>query len=113
MRVSVPNIPEAILRAANAAQARAILPAEAVDRIASFLSPGNVAVVTGAGVSVDSGIRAYRGSKGRYLNPNYQYVGDLCCFALECLTVSGNRPIFVRLRGSSLLGICGLTCRRV
>ncbi|EPT03010.1 hypothetical protein FOMPIDRAFT_1028993 [Fomitopsis schrenkii] len=72
MRVSVPNIPEAILRAANAAQARAILPAEAVDRIASFLSPGNVAVVTGAGVSVDSGIRAYRGSKGRYLNPNYQ-----------------------------------------
>ena len=72
MRVSVPNIPEAILRSANAAQARAILPVEAVDRIASFLSPGNVAVVTGAGVSVDSGIRAYRGAKGRYLNPNYK-----------------------------------------
>ncbi|KAI0720624.1 DHS-like NAD/FAD-binding domain-containing protein [Fomitopsis betulina] len=72
MRVSVPNIPEAILKSANAAQTRAILPAEAVDRIASFLSPGNAAVVTGAGVSVDSGIRAYRGSKGRYLNPNYK-----------------------------------------
>ncbi|KAH9832604.1 DHS-like NAD/FAD-binding domain-containing protein [Rhodofomes roseus] len=72
MRISVPSIPEAILKSANAAQARAILPAEAVDRIAAFLSPGNAAVVTGAGVSVDSGIRAYRGAKGRYLNPNYK-----------------------------------------
>ncbi|KAH9930335.1 DHS-like NAD/FAD-binding domain-containing protein [Fomitopsis serialis] len=77
MRVSVPNIPEAILRSANAAQTRAILPAEAVERIATFLSPGNAAVVTGAGVSVDSGIRAYRGAKGRYLNPNYKYYHEL------------------------------------
>lgn len=96
MRVSVPNIPEAILKSANAAQTRAILPAEAVDRIASFLSPGNAAVVTGAGVSVDSGIRAYRGSKGRYLNPNYKYVSNLCCSTSDCLTVTVPRPIFVR-----------------
>ena len=41
-------------------------------RVAEFLAPGNVATVTGAGVSVDSGIRAYRGSKGIYLNPNYK-----------------------------------------
>ena len=27
--------------------------------------------MTGAGISVDSGIRAYRGPSGRYLNPNY------------------------------------------
>ncbi|KAH8115594.1 hypothetical protein DFH11DRAFT_1295238 [Phellopilus nigrolimitatus] len=33
----------------------------AVERISAFLSPGNAAVLTGAGVSVDSGIRAYRG----------------------------------------------------
>lgn len=43
----------------------------AVRRIAEFLSRGNVTVLTGAGVSVDSGIRAYRGKHGRYLNPNY------------------------------------------
>lgn len=29
-------------------------------------------IVTGAGVSVDSGIRAYRGKEGAYMNPNYQ-----------------------------------------
>ncbi|KAH9951208.1 DHS-like NAD/FAD-binding domain-containing protein [Amylocystis lapponica] len=70
MRVSVPTIPAALLRSATATQT--ISPAAAVDRIAAFLAPGNVAVVTGAGVSVDSGIRAYRGDKGRYLNPNYK-----------------------------------------
>ncbi|KIM90381.1 hypothetical protein PILCRDRAFT_812116 [Piloderma croceum F 1598] len=47
-------------------------PSSAVNRIATFLRPGNVAVLTGAGVSVDSGIRAYRGKNGRYLNPNYK-----------------------------------------
>jgi len=29
-------------------------------------------LITGAGVSVDSGVRAYRGHNGRYLNPNYK-----------------------------------------
>ena len=73
MRVSVPTIPDAVLRSANS-QTRRISPALAIDRIAAFLSHGNTAVITGAGVSVDSGIRAYRGEHGSYLNPNYKYV---------------------------------------
>ncbi|KAI0794471.1 DHS-like NAD/FAD-binding domain-containing protein [Fomes fomentarius] len=71
MRVSVPAIPDAVLRSANA-PSRRVTPAFAVDRIAAFLSNGNAAVITGAGVSVDSGIRAYRGERGTYLNPNYR-----------------------------------------
>lgn len=74
MRISVPTIPTAVL-AASASPAAALSPAAAVARIAAFLAPGNVATITGAGVSVDSGIRAYRGAKGRYLNPNYKCVG--------------------------------------
>ncbi|EIW58551.1 DHS-like NAD/FAD-binding domain-containing protein [Trametes versicolor FP-101664 SS1] len=70
MRVSVPTIPDAVLRAA--AQTPTVSPAVAVDRIARFFEHGHVAVLTGAGVSVDSGIRAYRGEKGSYLNPNYK-----------------------------------------
>jgi hypothetical protein len=73
MRITVPGIPQAILSAASIAPR--ISRAEAIDRIATFLEPGNVAVLTGAGVSVDSGIRAYRGHDGRYMNPNYKYVG--------------------------------------
>lgn len=72
MRVSVPTIPDVLLRSASPAPSTS--PAAAVERIANFLAPGNVAVITGAGASVDSGIRAYRGAKGRYLNPNYKYV---------------------------------------
>ncbi|PCH36333.1 DHS-like NAD/FAD-binding domain-containing protein [Wolfiporia cocos MD-104 SS10] len=70
MRISVPTIPDALLRTASASQT--ISPRAAAERVAEFLAPGNVAVLTGAGVSVDSGIRAYRGAKGRYLNPNYK-----------------------------------------
>ncbi|GBE89592.1 DHS-like NAD/FAD-binding domain-containing protein [Sparassis latifolia] len=70
MRVSVPTIPDALLRTATASQT--ISPAAAIARVAEFIASGNVAVITGAGVSVDSGIRAYRGERGRYLNPNYK-----------------------------------------
>ncbi|EEB94758.1 hypothetical protein MPER_06379 [Moniliophthora perniciosa FA553] len=70
MRVSVPNIPQTLLSSAQ------ILPSvsvqEAIERVANFLAAGNVTVLTGAGVSVDSGIRAYRGKDGRYMNPNYK-----------------------------------------
>ena len=86
MRVSVPTIPDAVLRTANS-QHRRIAPAFAVERISRFLSDGNAAVLTGAGVSVDSGIRAYRGEKGSYLNPNYKCVqssSDGVCMA-DCL----------------------------
>ena len=81
MRVSVPTIPAALIRSGTATQS--ISPAAAVDRIAAFLAPGNAAVITGAGVSVDSGIRAYRCDNGRYLNPNY-----------KCVSASSIRPVF-------------------
>jgi NAD-dependent deacetylase sirtuin 4 len=67
MRVSVPTIPHIV----NPQRPR-ITSAEAIKQITSFLEPTrNVTVLTGAGVSVDSGIRAYRGKDGRYMNPNY------------------------------------------
>ncbi|KAI1791792.1 hypothetical protein LXA43DRAFT_1009145 [Ganoderma leucocontextum] len=34
----------------------------AIERISTFLSNGKTAVIPGAGVSVDSGIRTYRGN---------------------------------------------------
>ncbi|PVF93922.1 DHS-like NAD/FAD-binding domain-containing protein [Serendipita vermifera] len=45
---------------------------EALQILESFLTAGPTTVLTGAGVSVDSGIRAYRGQDGRYMNPNFQ-----------------------------------------
>ncbi|KAG6856559.1 hypothetical protein H0H87_003241 [Tephrocybe sp. NHM501043] len=70
MRISVPGLPQAILSAAFSA--KPVSPREATLRLAEFLGKGNTTVLTGAGVSVDSGIRAYRGSDGRYMNPNYK-----------------------------------------
>ncbi|KAK0214810.1 DHS-like NAD/FAD-binding domain-containing protein [Armillaria fumosa] len=66
MRVSIPTIPLA------SSPSTPTLPAEAIQRVVEFLAPGNVTLITGAGVSVDSGIRAYRGLDGRYMNPNYK-----------------------------------------
>jgi len=74
MRISVPNIPPAILATAKLRNAPIVPPSEAVQRIASFLSSGRAAVLTGAGVSVDSGVKAYRGKDGRYMNPDYKCV---------------------------------------
>jgi hypothetical protein len=54
MRISVPTIP--LLSTRLPAPHRSVQ--EAVERVANFLSTGNVAILTGAGVSVDSGIRA-------------------------------------------------------
>ncbi|KAJ7879923.1 DHS-like NAD/FAD-binding domain-containing protein [Mycena olivaceomarginata] len=68
MRISVPTIP--LLSTRSPAPQRSLQ--EAVERVADFLLPGNVTILTGAGVSVDSGIRAYRGNDGRYMNPNYK-----------------------------------------
>lgn len=70
MRISVPTIPQAVLSAVTPN----ISPAFAIERIANFLKLGNTTLITGAGVSVDSGIRAYRGQDGRYINPNYKSV---------------------------------------
>ncbi|KAF5350219.1 hypothetical protein D9758_007780 [Tetrapyrgos nigripes] len=69
MRVSVPNIPASFLSRTTTPQ---VSVTEAVDKLSAFLSSGNVTLLTGAGVSVDSGIRAYRGQDGRYTNPNYK-----------------------------------------
>ncbi|KAF5316651.1 hypothetical protein D9619_006428 [Psilocybe cf. subviscida] len=71
MRVSVPNIPKAILNAASTFSVRPSV-SEAVERLSDFIGSGNATLITGAGVSVDSGIRAYRGDDGRYMNPNYK-----------------------------------------
>src|SRR5258708_3347289 len=76
MRVSVPGIPKAILNAKPLCSTIHNAD-EAIERLSRFVEGGNVAVITGAGVSVDSGIRAYRGKDGRYANPNYMYVHHL------------------------------------
>ncbi|KAJ3767977.1 DHS-like NAD/FAD-binding domain-containing protein [Lentinula raphanica] len=70
MRVSVPNIPQSLLSFNQ--KANKVTVSEAIERTSAFLAPGNVTLITGAGVSVDSGIRAYRGQDGRYMNPNYK-----------------------------------------
>ncbi|KAI9440564.1 hypothetical protein H4582DRAFT_1937796 [Lactarius indigo] len=79
MRFSVPNIPPSILSNASLRNVPSVLPSEAVQRIASFLSSGTAAFLTGAGVSVDSGVKAYRGKDGRYMNPDYKpiFVGTV------------------------------------
>ncbi|KAF9038473.1 DHS-like NAD/FAD-binding domain-containing protein [Panaeolus papilionaceus] len=71
MRVSVPGIPQAILNSSTSTWPIKSL-SEAASLLTEFLGLGNVALLTGAGVSVDSGIRAYRGDDGRYMNPNYK-----------------------------------------
>lgn len=53
MRISVPTIP--LLSTRPPAPHRSVQ--EAVERVAKFVD-GNVTILTGAGVSVDSGIRA-------------------------------------------------------
>ncbi len=81
MRVSIPTIP------LTSKSSIPTLPVEAVQRAVEFLAPGNVTLITGAGVSVDSGIRAYRGHDGRYMNPNYKYSKHTCCVAAFCSLV--------------------------
>ena len=68
MRISIPNI------ISNGTYKPILLPtAQTIQRLVEFLGPSTgAAVLTGAGVSVDSGIRAYRGEHGRYINPNYK-----------------------------------------
>jgi len=75
VRISIPTIkahPEGFLPSALTQ-----LPIkEAAQHLSEFLKAGKgeTLVLTGAGVSVDSGIRAYRGKEGHYSNPNYTYV---------------------------------------
>ena len=85
MRLSVPNIPPSVLAKSALRNVPRVLPAEAVQRIASFLSSGMAAILTGAGVSVDSGVKAYRGKDGRYMNPDYKYASLRCSSNLRDL----------------------------
>ena len=96
VRISIPNIDITIPASAAAAALGACTKAAAVDKLAGFLAQqGPTALLTGAGVSVDSGIRPYRGQDGRYMNPNYQSVG----FNLGSVTLTWHnllsRPILV------------------
>ncbi len=68
MRISIPRV---VLDPVVSKGSPRISKEAAVSRLASFIESGNVAILTGAGISVDSGIRAYRGQNGLYLNPNY------------------------------------------
>jgi NAD+-dependent protein deacetylase sirtuin 4 len=72
MKVSVPHIPKAVLEAAVVSPGTLGSLEAAIRQVADFIRPGNLTVLTGAGVSVDSGIRAYRGHNGSYMNPNYR-----------------------------------------
>ena len=85
MRLSVPNIPPSVLAKSALRNVPRVLPAEAVQRIVSFLSSGMAAILTGAGVSVDSGVKAYRGKDGRYMNPDYKYASLRCSSNLRDL----------------------------
>ena len=91
MRLSVPNIPAAVLSKAVQRKSQSVSSSEATQRIVSFLTSGHAAVLTGAGVSVDSGLKAYRGKDGRYTNPDYK------C-ARTTLTRGRRRPLTYILR---------------
>ncbi|KAG7528675.1 hypothetical protein FFLO_06006 [Filobasidium floriforme] len=83
MRISIPNIP--LPSAKNPAFVNPLADishTDAVQRVKRFLDQGRGKglVLTGAGVSVDSGIRAYRGTEGHYTqNPNFRpiFYGEL------------------------------------
>ncbi|ODN95300.1 hypothetical protein L198_04693 [Cryptococcus wingfieldii CBS 7118] len=72
VRISIPTLPPAPLVPPNALTL--LPPALAASHLARFLDKGKgqTVILTGAGVSVDSGIRAYRGKEGSYSNPNYK-----------------------------------------
>lgn len=90
VRISIPNIRVNIN---NNSHITKLSKASAVEKLVNFLSPRATAVLTGAGVSVDSGIRPYRGQDGRYMNPNYQSV--FLYLYLSHLIILACRPILV------------------
>lgn len=72
VRISIPNIN---ITSPGAGACTPTTKPAAIDKLVTFLArKGPTALLTGAGVSVDSGIRPYRGQDGRYMNPNYQSV---------------------------------------
>jgi hypothetical protein len=74
VRISIPTLPPAPILPPS--QLTLLPPKLAAAHLAEYLEHGRgeTLVITGAGVSVDSGIRAYRGKEGHYANPNYKSV---------------------------------------
>lgn len=72
MRISIPTLPTQLLNSVPSPKSKSLSVEAASERIAQFLHPKNALVITGAGVSVDSGIKAYRGNDGYYANPNFK-----------------------------------------
>ncbi|KAK4684689.1 hypothetical protein P7C73_g5481, partial [Tremellales sp. Uapishka_1] len=75
VRISIPTLPPT--PKGLPPSALTLLPKlKAAAYLGEFLAngKGKTLMITGAGVSVDSGIRAYRGSEGSYSNPNYKWV---------------------------------------
>ncbi|BEI84521.1 hypothetical protein CcaverHIS002_0411250 [Cutaneotrichosporon cavernicola] len=100
VRLSIPSIPVRPPRPPTALDLLSI--SAAGEHLASFLAKGKgrTLAITGAGVSVDSGIRAYRGEEGRYLNPNYSPI-----FYSELVEDSPRGELFrKRYWGRSFLG---------
>ncbi|KAL1410821.1 hypothetical protein Q8F55_001764 [Vanrija albida] len=80
VRISIPNLPPSAGPRILSGLSVAPVP-EAAAALGAFLDAGRgrTLTITGAGVSVDSGIRAYRGKEGAYSNPNYKpiFYGEL------------------------------------
>ncbi|EIW66067.1 hypothetical protein TREMEDRAFT_70323 [Tremella mesenterica DSM 1558] len=71
VRISIPTLPPTPLLPPTKLS---LLPLNlASQHLSKFIQDGKgkTGLITGAGVSVDSGIRAYRGKEGHYTNPNY------------------------------------------
>jgi NAD-dependent deacetylase sirtuin 4 len=73
VRISIPGLPPAPKNLTPSALTL-LPPRQAAAHLSQFLAEGKgkTVLITGAGVSVDSGIRAYRGAEGSYSNPNYK-----------------------------------------
>ncbi|KAK1922308.1 DHS-like NAD/FAD-binding domain-containing protein [Papiliotrema laurentii] len=72
VRISIPTLPS--LPPLPPSALTLLPPKQAAAHLATFLDKGKgkTVMLTGAGVSVESGIRAYRGEDGTYSNPNYK-----------------------------------------
>lgn len=64
VRISIPTLPERLVPFVN--PLATLTTPTAASKVASFLQQGRgkTLIITGAGISVDSGIRAYRGDDG-------------------------------------------------
>lgn len=72
VRISIPNLPSRPIQPLSGLSLLSLK--EQAAHLRQFLEDGDgrTLVITGAGVSVESGIRAYRGKAGSYSNPNYK-----------------------------------------